>query len=175
MSSDSQPSMSAPDRGVVESLAKVVIAVAWSDDRVSAEEITCLKDVLFQFQFSVFGRDGLSRHEWGAFDLYLASPVTKAERDRLVEELRDALQTPEDQALALSALEDVIQADGALADSERQARAEIEASLESVKFGLFANLEKLIRSALGRRAKAMASAPKPWQARQIETVTMKTS
>lgn len=149
-----------PDKDVIMALAKVVIAAAWVDGKVTIEEVNSLKDLLFRMPH--IGSDWemqMSAHEWARLEIYIESPVDAAERARLIEDLRAVLRTSEDRALALSALEELIKADGVVTEEEKVVAEEIRTALESADVGLIGQLGRLIKGPVTRRTEAMADAP----------------
>ena len=127
------------DKNLILTLAKVIIAAAWADGEMALEEINSLKDLLFQLPYSGFKTGSrTTAREWATLEIYIESPVDAAERARLVEALQAALQTPEDKALALSALENLIRADGVVTKEEQRVAKEIGAAIEAVGVGTLA-------------------------------------
>jgi len=88
--------------------------------------------------------------------MYLEAPVDEAERARLVEELRRAIRSRQDQELALRTLDEILLADGQAVREEEVAAAEIRSAIESVDVGV---LGRLFRGMTGQHAQAVASAP----------------
>jgi uncharacterized tellurite resistance protein B-like protein len=146
-----------PDKNLILTLAKVIIAAAWADGEMTLEEINSLKDLLFQLPHA--GGTQLTGREWAMLDMYIESPVGAAERARLLEQLQAALRRPKDRALALSALEDLIQADGVVTDEERAVAEEIKSAIEAVDVGVIGQLGRLIRGTVQRRSQVVANAP----------------
>ena len=134
---------------LILTLAKVLIAAAWADGELTHEEVNSIKDLLFHLP-------QLTARQWASLQMYIESPVGDAERARLVEELKLAIQTPRDRDLAQLALEEMLQADGEVTEEEEQVAAEIRANLESVNVGA---LSRLVKGMTGRRAEALANAP----------------
>lgn len=148
------------DRTVILALARVIVAAAWADGKLTAEEIDSLKDLLFRLPHVGPARGvQLPAQDWSTLELYMQAPVDVAERARLVAELQDALRTPSDRALAFEALDALVQADGAVTDDERAVVHEIRAALDSVDLGIVARLGRLITGPLHRRAAAVADTP----------------
>src|SRR5262245_60505062 len=109
------------DKTLVEALGKVIIAVAWADGKITRDETECLRDLLFEYQhtltfsfnlgeelgselqgFYVESRSpnsGLSSKQQAFFDMYTESPIEMAERERLVQELKESVSTQEDKDL----------------------------------------------------------------------------
>lgn len=133
-------------------LAKVMIATAWADGSVSNEEINSMKDLLFQLP-------EMTAREWNELDIYIESPVGEAERDRLLAELLSSLKSDRDKALALSAIDELVNSDGGVSESERAAAEEIESAIRETNVGMFGNLGKLLGGSVSRRSKVLANAP----------------
>jgi uncharacterized tellurite resistance protein B-like protein len=147
------------DRDLILTLAKVIIAAAWADGEVTLEEINSLKYLLFQLP-NVGYKQGarITGREWAVLEMYIESPVDAAERARLVEELQARLRTPRDRELAISALEDLISADGVVTKEELAVLEEIKSALEAVDLGIISQLGRLIRGPVQRHSQAVANA-----------------
>jgi uncharacterized tellurite resistance protein B-like protein len=145
------------DKNLIITLAKVIIAAAWADGEMTLEEINSLKELLFRLPRA--GGVQITGREWARLEMYIESPVSAAERARLVELLQAALRGPKDRALALSALEDLIQADGVVTNEERAVVEEIKTAIEAVDLGMIGQLGRLIRGTVQRRSQAVADAP----------------
>ncbi len=140
-----------PDTNLMLTLGKVIIAAAWADGAVSNDEINSLKDLLIRLP-------DLTALQWATLDMYIETPVDAAERVRLVEELKAALRSPEDRALALAALNGLVAADGVVTKEEKRVAEEIRAALNAVDLSLFGQLSRLLKGPVARRAQA-AGAP----------------
>ena len=136
----------------IKTIAKVMIAAAWADGSVSPEEINSLKDLLFQLP-------DMTASDWTELDIYIETPVGEAERIRLEEELRAQLTTPEDKALAIAALNEVVSADGYVSDSESAVLEEIKPMIESADVAILGPLSRLMRGSIKRRSQEAANAP----------------
>jgi uncharacterized tellurite resistance protein B-like protein len=134
---------------LILALAKVLIAAAWADGKLSHDEVNSMKDLLWRLP-------QLSARQWASLQMYIEMPVDEAERARLVAELRAAIRKPQDQALALAMLDEMMRADGQMTEDEEMVAAEIRAAIESVDVGLLA---RLVKDMTGRRARAVANAP----------------
>lgn len=137
------------NEGLIMTLAKVLIAVAWADNEMTHEELNSMKDLLWRLP-------QLSALQWASLQIYIETPVGEAERARLVDDLRNSIESREDRELALGALGEMIGADGEVAEEEELLTAEIKAAIESVDAGL---LSRLVKGMTGRRARAVADAP----------------
>ncbi len=145
-------SKSTPSKHMIMTLAQVVIAAAWADGEISHDEINCLKDLLFQLK-------GLDARGWASLDIYMSSPVSPEERERLLAELKQLIRSSHDKQLALQALDDMVHADGVITDSEQQVVEEIKAAIDSASVGIFSGVGNLVSASLKRRSKALAAAP----------------
>ena len=74
--------------------------------------------------------------------MYLESPVTDAERARLIADLQQELHSPADRQLALQALDDLVHADGFVSAEDRAVVAEIREAIDAIDFGFFYWLTK---------------------------------
>ncbi|MCB8987606.1 MAG: TerB family tellurite resistance protein [Ardenticatenaceae bacterium] len=144
------------DRSLILTLAKVLIAAAWVDGEVTQDEINSAKDLLFHLPHTAANAPGmrLTSREWSILEMYVESPVDAAERARLVSELQTALRTPEDKALVLDMLEEVVRADGAVSPEETAVLAEIKESIDQADTGLMGKLSRLFGGAVERRSEA---------------------
>lgn len=132
-------------------LGKVIAAVAWADGEVTHEEINSLKDLMLALP-------DMTILDWAELEIYLETPVSAAERARLVDALQDAVRNGSDRALVVKALKDVVNADGEVSDAEKEVLNDISDVLESGR-GLAGSLGRLVDGALGRRSAAARTAP----------------
>jgi len=140
------------NENTIKTIAKVMIAAAWADGSVSPEEINSLKDLLFQLP-------DMTASDWSELDIYIETPVGEAERIRLEKALLAQLKTPEDKALAIAALNEVVSADGRVSDSERAVLEEIKPMIESADVAVLGSLSRLMRGSIKRRSQEAANAP----------------
>ena len=140
------------NENTIKTIAKVMIAAAWADGSVSPEEINSLKDLLFQIP-------DMTASDWSELDIYIETPVGEAERIRLEGELLVQLKTPEDKALAITALNEVVSADGRVSDSERAVLEEVKPMIESADVAFLGPLSRLMRGSIKRRSQEAANAP----------------
>lgn len=137
---------------LIMTLSKVMVAAAWADGAVAREEINALKDLLFQLP-------ELTAEQWAQLDIYIETPVTEAERTRLVEDLRNAIWSEDDKKLAVQMIDELIHADGEVTPEEEAVAAEIKSTLNETETGIIGGLSKLVGGAVGRRSAAVANAP----------------
>ena len=139
---------------LVETLVKVIVAAGWADKELTLEERNNLKDLLLQFRHHL-PDDG----EAPILEMYTESPIQAAEQKRLVNELREAIWTEEDKALVISALKNMVEADGKITDDEQSMLDGIKGNLESVDTGVLGDVGRLIRGAIQRRSETIRNAP----------------
>ena len=142
------------NRRLMGTLAKVIAAAGWADKILTSAEIESLKDLLFQFQRSV-----IDPRQDALFEMYIKSPVDAAERQRLVEELRETVWSEEDKTYISSALKKMVEVDGKVTEEEQAMLDQIDASIQSVDTGIFGDLGRLVRGAMRRRSQAVRNAP----------------
>lgn len=140
------------DSNLILTLGKVIIAAAWVDGDLTHNEINCMKDLLFRLP-------DLTGREWASLEMYIESPVGEAERERLVDQLNDEIQSNEDKKLAIRTLDNLLSADDSIAEVERTVIEEIKRSIESADVGILKPLSRLIRGSIDRRERALSSAP----------------
>ena len=148
------------DKDTIMALGKVIIAAAWADGEITLEETNSLKDLLFWVPHASYKHGTqITGRDWAELEIYMQAPVGEEERARLVAELQDALRTSQDRELALSALDELIRADGVVSNEELVVMEEIKSAIEAGNLGIFTPLAQLIRGPLQRRSQAMANAP----------------
>ena len=148
------------DRDLIMKLARVIIAAAWVDGEISNDEINSLKDLLFRLPQS--GKGPTTRfngQDWARLEMYIETPVGAAERARLVADLQEDLQSPEQKAFVMQSLQEMIEADGVISDSEKAVVAEIHEAIDSADVGILSGFQRLLGGAVQRRSEAVAKAP----------------
>lgn len=139
-------------RDFVLELGKLVVAAAWADGALTNEEVNALKDLLFLVP-------DVSGEEWLVLELYMASPVGREERERLVRSVAAKIRSAEDQQLVLSTLTKLMEADGAVEEDERAALEALKPDVESAPTGALAYLAQGVRAAMRRRTQRAAAGP----------------
>jgi uncharacterized tellurite resistance protein B-like protein len=141
-----------PNPSILLSLAKVMVAAAWADGNINTDEINCLKDVLFHMK-------GMTAADWAQIEIYIDSPVSEAERQRLVEELQSQLKSTADREQAIAALDQMVSIDGIINESERAALDQIKASIQGTQTGSIKRWNLFARKRVESRAEAVQSRP----------------
>ena len=148
-----------PDKNLVMTLAKVLIAAAWVDGEITEEEANSAKDLLFYLPQTTGMKDmKLTAQEFELLEMYVDTPVDDAERARLVADLQAAVQSSEDKAFVVSMVQQLMEADGEVSDEETAVLAEIETAVDEVHTGTFSGLSNLFGGAVKRRSQ-VADAP----------------
>ncbi len=137
---------------LIIALGKVIVAAAWADGEIDHSEVNSLKDLLFHLP-------RLNATQWAELDMYIETPIDEAERARLVEDLRRAIGSSQDQTLAIEALHEVIEADGDVNEDEKRVMHEIEEVIHAKDVSLMGGLTELVKGAISRRSDALAHAP----------------
>jgi hypothetical protein len=154
------------DKNLVQTLGKVMIAVAWGDKEMAPEEVNSLKDLLFQFQHTLTLSDvsagdqlwaflngieissnvdagmGIPAREMAKFEMYTETHIDAAERTWLLHQVCEAIQSEEDKVLIISSLKDMVEADGVLTEEEQTVLNEIKTMIENVDTGIFDTLKR---------------------------------
>jgi uncharacterized tellurite resistance protein B-like protein len=140
------------DNNVLKALAKVIVALAWTDGTVTYEEVNQVKELLIGFPH-------MTVSDWAEVDIYVDSPVGDAERQRLVAELQGKLSNTQDQQLALNALDSLITADGKVTEEERLALAEIRSAIENTNLKPLSGMGRLFRKPAKPTPASIPNAP----------------
>ncbi len=133
-------------------LAKLVIAAAWADGDLSKEEMNALKDLLFVVP-------DMSGEDWHELELYIDSPVSPAERQRVMNRVVSSIRWTEEKQLVIDTLTRLVKADGEVTGAEAQVLEEVKKDVEGAPTGLLAHLTQAIRGAVGKRRKRADSGP----------------
>ena len=141
-----------PRSDAIMALAKVMIAAAWADGAVSIEEMNNLKDLLFQLP-------EMTASDWAELDIYIETPVGDAERARLVEDLQASLKTSQDKDLALTMIDELVEADGEISADEQTSVDEIKKAVREANVGALGSMGNFLGNSVKRRSKAISSAP----------------
>ena len=137
---------------IVLSLAKVLIATAWSDGKISQEEINSLKDLIFRLP-------NITGMEWANLEMYIETPIEAEERTRLIENLKQSISSLEDKTLALETLQNMVEADGEFSEQEEAVVQEVQAALEEDSSFSFNGVGKFLKGMISRRTKEVAKGP----------------
>lgn len=141
-----------PRSDAVMALAKVMIAAAWADGDVSNDEMNSLKDLLFQLP-------EMTASDWAELDIYIETPVGEPERARLVADLQASLKSSQDKEMALTMIDELVEADGEISADERASVNEIKKAIQDANVGVLGSMGNFLGGSVNRRTKAVTDAP----------------
>jgi uncharacterized tellurite resistance protein B-like protein len=133
-------------------LAKVMIAAAWADGDVNNDEMNSLKDLLFQLP-------EMTASDWAELDIYIETPVGDAERARLVADLQASLKSSQDKEMALTMIDELVEADGEISVEEQASVNEIKSAIKDANVGVLGSMGNFLGGSVNRRSKAVTDAP----------------
>ena len=134
-------------KDLIMTLAKALIAAAWSDGEISLDERNCLKDFLFNLR-------ELSARDWASLEIYMAAPLQDEEQIQILAALRAAIRSPADKRLALEALRKMIETIGPNKGNHEQAVDEILQAIQQTSVNPVSQLSKSLRVPLSQRSKS---------------------
>jgi len=132
------------DRKFIMDLAKLVIAAAWADGELKNEEVNALKDLLFNLE-DVTGK------EWAQLQMYMDSPVSPEETEKLLGDVLSQIKSEDDKGLVISSLENLFGADGVISGEELILLEKIKDDVSQVSTGLLARLSKMMTGSMTKR------------------------
>ncbi len=133
------------NRDFLLALGKLMIGIAWIDGTLHQTELNALKELMF-------GLPDISGEDWTQLELYMAHPVTDAERQELLARVLSGIRSPNDQQLALQTLRKLV-ADGETSQSgESEFFAQIRQDIEGRGTGLLRHLSGPLQRTLRRHA-----------------------
>jgi len=138
-------------RDFIMNLAKLLIAAAWADGELQNEEINSLKDLLFNLE-------DVTGQEWAQLEIYMDSPVSSEERQKLLSTVVEQIESEQDRELVVSTIENLVQADGIVTGEEITFLEEAKKGVLDVDTGVLAKLSKMIKTAVNRRGDTYDSA-----------------
>lgn len=137
---------------VMKALAKVIVALAWTDGSITIEEVNQVKELLIGFP-------AMTTSDWAEVDIYIDAPVGEAERQRLVAELQAALGNSGEKAFVLNALDELININGGHSKEEGLVYLEIRDAIESTNISPLGGLGRLLRSSPNHKSAVSATMP----------------
>ncbi|MGE0474420.1 MAG: TerB family tellurite resistance protein [Nitrospirales bacterium] len=132
------------DKRFILELGKLFIAAAWADGELSTAELNGLKELLFQLP-------DISGEEWMELELYMASPVTEAERERLFTRVLQGMTSTADREMVLETLKGLIPADAPEDHPQSFVVRQLAEDIQQGSQGFFEHLRRPLRWVLGVR------------------------
>jgi len=139
-------------KNFIMDLAKLVIAAAWIDGKLESGEVNALKDLLFSIP-------GLSGDEWTALDIYMASPVSQAERDRLLLNVLGHVRSGKDKKQVLETLSGLVESDGRVTREEASLLEMVKKAMDEKNTRFFTKLSSITGRAIQRRSSRFKEGP----------------
>jgi uncharacterized tellurite resistance protein B-like protein len=134
------------DKSFILELGKLLIAAAWADGVLSTEEVNGLKELLFQLP-------DISGEEWMELELYMASPVTEEERQRLLNRVLQRMTSQADKDLAQDALKKLVLSESQRADPQAEVVQQLQEDIEQGSTGFLEHLRRPLRRILNLRGR----------------------
>lgn len=125
-------------------LGKVVVAAAWADGCIQAEERACIEDLLFYLP-------DLKPQDIHTLEMLLDYPLDPADSQRFIEDLLAKVETEQDKNLVLYAVGQLIRADGVITPEELALYQTLEAELNTPKPQLSFTLRNIFQGLVYKR------------------------
>ncbi|GJL60612.1 MAG: hypothetical protein NPIRA03_34690 [Nitrospirales bacterium] len=132
------------DKSFILELGKLLIGAAWADGKLSSTEVNGLKELLFQLP-------EISGEEWMELELYMVSPVSEEERQRLLHRVLGRMGSAEDKALALATIGKLLSSEPSGGDQQTEVVQQLRADLEEGSSGFLEHLRRPFRQILNLR------------------------
>jgi uncharacterized tellurite resistance protein B-like protein len=132
----------------VRALARLLVGQTWAHYDVSSEGLKLLADI-------IFGLPEISAYDWEDLYLYWETPIGENERARLGQALLNQLRTPEEGAIVKQILDEIVRADGRVTSEEAALLREAGSAIDRGDPILIDITERLLGSALPKRAQNM--------------------
>ena len=132
------------DKSFILELGKLLIAAAWADGTLSTEEVNGLKELLFQLP-------DISGEEWMELELYMVSPITEEERQRLLNRVLKKMTSQADKNLVLETLQKLVLTESQGADRQSEVVRQLQEDIEQGGIGFLEHLRRPLRRILNLR------------------------
>jgi uncharacterized tellurite resistance protein B-like protein len=132
------------DKSFILELGKLLIAAAWADGVLSTEEVNGLKELLFQLP-------DISGEEWMELELYMVSPVSEQERQRLLNRVLQRMTSQTDKDLAQDALQKLVLSESQGVDPQIEVVKQLQEDIEQGSTGFLEHLRRPLRRILNLR------------------------
>ncbi len=132
------------DKRFILDLGKLLIGAAWADGTLSTSEVNGLKELLFQLP-------DISGEEWMELELYMASPVSEEERQRLLDRVLSRMTSDDDKQLALITLDKLVPPDTPIDGQQTEVVTQLRNDIEQRSGGFLEHLRRPLRRVLNLR------------------------
>ncbi len=132
---------------LIMTLAKALIAAAWSDGEISHDERNCLKELLFHLR-------QITANDWASLEIYMAAPINEQERSQILDALRAAIRSPADKRLASEALQHMVDINGHDSGPGEGVVSEIMNAIQRTNVDPLSQVSKSLRTPLRFRSEA---------------------
>ncbi|TFH32706.1 MAG: TerB family tellurite resistance protein, partial [Anaerolineales bacterium] len=139
------------NKHLILTLAKALIAAAWSDGEITLEERNCLKDLLFNLKT-------MTARDWASIEIYMAAPLQDDEREQVLDALRLAIQSPAEKRMAMDAIKTMIETGEQTSLAQDQIASEIMQAIQHTSVDPISHLSKLLRAPLSQRRSSLTQA-----------------
>ncbi len=133
-----------PKTTALNSLARLLIGVAWVDGKITPNEMGLLKDITFRLP-------EISRHDWEDLNIYWITPINQLTLERLNGAFVESLKSAEARAVAKEMLAALVRADGNISPSEAALLRQAEVQIDDQDPDLVFILHDMLHQALPRR------------------------
>lgn len=127
---------------------KLLMAIARKDGHVDPQEFELLQDYAFS--------NALNEAEWREIQFYAHAKISDAELEEMIQTLVSEVRSRAQKEDFLVAIQDMIEADGMLADAEKEIFASLRSRLEGVETTIFDNTVKSLGKALRKKAPSVS-------------------
>ena len=117
-------------------LAKLLLALAWSDGKIDNSELNVVKTILFKIS-------KVSSREWQMLEMYIENPATENELEFLLQDVLDSINTAAERDEVLKQLELLVAADGKISDAEKVMLNELETAIKAKATGICGIFQKI--------------------------------
>lgn len=131
-------------------LGKVLIAAAWADGVIQAQERSCLKDFLFKMP-------GIGEAEWRELEAYMATQIDENERICILQDFRKLVPTEAEKRFAIQAVQQIFIADGAVSPEEWDAIRQIVKMIQGADEEVMLEVSRVLRVPFQRRAERVSA------------------
>lgn len=127
--------------------ARVLLAAAWADNDLAADEVASLRTSLRQLP-AILGTPALTDEALQALEPFLYVQVTPEQRAVWINDLRLRIADEDELRLIVAGIDRLMRADRVLTPAERLVADEIRTALEDLDFSSLARFARAVRRAI---------------------------